>query len=206
MLIRGRSLIPKLGSPLKAFWRKISSERHARARRSLPTPPISELEFLNLSGNFKELSRKLRALGVPADAVDAQARHVCKCYLQLAYQHLEEAEGALSRPFARTVYSRAYYAAYSASKAARYFASGFVSLKGDDHKKAGVELPGDLDDLDSWSLLISDLREHRVRADYDNWHDTPANHTMAPDEALKRARNFVEAISRYLTEKHGISL
>ncbi len=62
----------------------------------------------------------------------------------------------------RAAYSRAYYAAYNASKAIRYHVNGVVSLKGDDHQ-AAPELPGDFPDLDQWSQLVAALYEHRLR-------------------------------------------
>lgn len=106
-------------------------------------PPVSELEFLKIADNFWELTAKLQKLGIQVSELKDYAGHVCGCWFRLAEEHLAEAKTALASNSVRSAYSRAYYAAYNASKAARYFSAGSVSLRGDDHRKAGPDLPTD---------------------------------------------------------------
>ena len=105
----------------------------------------------------------------------------------------------------RAAYSRAYYAAYNASKAVRYHVYGFVSLKGDDHQ-AAPELPDDFPDVDQWGKLVATLYEHRLRADYDNWSNTASEHTLAPDDCISHAGQFLVGCRQYLLDKYGVTL
>src|SRR5262245_46572262 len=136
-------------------------------------PPIDEREFLRITINHSEFCRKLDSLSQPSSRADIaeHACHVGLCWLKLAIEHLEDANSALAAGRRRAAYSRAYYAAYNASKSVRYVVSGFVSLKGDDHSKA-ADLPDDFTDVEKWAADITKLYEHRLRADYDNWAAT----------------------------------
>src|SRR5262249_23050732 len=98
------------------------------------------------------------------------------------------------------------YAVYNASKAVRYIVDGFVSLKGDDHPKASSGLPDDFPDVDRWSRVVTDLFEHRLRADYDNWDSTPAENLLTAAEAYDLAREFVNRCRAYLSRKLGAPL
>jgi hypothetical protein len=168
--------------------------------------PVPELEFLKLTQNHGELGRKLVTLGIPAPDLSENAKYICQCWFGLAQEHLADAHHALSGKRARAVYSRSYYAAYNASKAARYMVQGIVSLKADDHGQASTNLPPDLPDIANWSEQITKLYEHRLHADYDNWADTAANQTFAPAEAVAIAEAFVAAVRDYLNVKFGAFL
>jgi hypothetical protein len=170
-------------------------------------PPIDEREFLKLIRNHSEFCRGLRTLdlsGASADLTD-HAHHVGLCWLQLASDHLEDAKAALASSRERSSYSRAYYAAYNASKTIRYVVDGTVSLKGDDHRRAS-ELPDDFPEVEKWASTITNLYEHRLKADYDNWRSTRAELTLSPAETVGLAEQFITEVLRYLEGKYGIKL
>jgi hypothetical protein len=170
-------------------------------------PPIEEREFLKLVKNHGELCNGLRTLnlGLASSHVTGHAHHVGLCWLRLAQEHLADASATLAANRARATYSRAYYAVYNASKATRYIVNGAVSLKGDDHQRAG-ELPDDFPDVASWSSKIVDLYEHRLKADYDNWGSTSREMQRPPQQAVEIAGAFVDATIQYLADKFGITL
>ncbi|MGA4111079.1 hypothetical protein ACI2T3_08605 [Ralstonia nicotianae] len=152
--------------------------------------PVHELEFLKLSSNYLELARKLSTLGWPTPDLARYAQYVCTAWFHLGEEHLLEAKKILAAGCRRACFSRAYYAAYNASKGVRYMVRGFVSLKGDDHSKASSDLPDDFPDVGSWASRVGKLYEHRLRADYDNWGTTASEDTLKPDEAVAEAEAF----------------
>jgi uncharacterized protein (UPF0332 family) len=174
--------------------------------RMAKKPPVAELEFLKLSGNHLELDRKLSSLGCETPDIFAYAQHVCEAWFRLGEKHLTEAKLLVASGCNRAGFSRAYYAAYNASKAARYIKAGFVSLKGDDHAAASTALPGDFPDVAKWSMKISALYEHRLWADYDNWVDTEARFTLKPTDAVADAAAFIDETRAYLNSKCGMNL
>jgi hypothetical protein len=95
--------------------------------------------------------------------------------------------------------------AYNASKAVRYVVRGFVSLRGDDHKKV-ADLPGSFPDVDSWVSKLPLLYEHRLRADYDNWSDTAAENVLAPADCLAIAAEFLRAAEQFLLVDYGLKI
>ena len=169
--------------------------------------PIAELEFLREVSNHRDLCRKLGRLGLSAAEAELQrqAFAVGVRWILLGQLHLKEARSAARGRSTRSAYSRAYYAAYNASKAVRYVATGAVSLKGDDHGKA-PDLPGDFPDAARWSASITRLYEHRLKADYDNWIDPTSKFTLRVPIAVQEASEFVSACKRYLQDKHGIAI
>lgn len=169
-------------------------------------PPVSELEFLKLSGNHNELTRKLTTLAVPTPAIREYAAYVCEAWFRLAEEHLAESKLALAASCRRASLSRAYYAAYSASKSTRYIVQGSVSLRGDDHGKASQDLPGDFPDVAAWAQRITVLYENRLRADYDNWSATQSEFTLTPTQAVAEAESFVAAARAYLNSTYGIKV
>jgi uncharacterized protein (UPF0332 family) len=168
-------------------------------------PPVHELEFLKHVPNYAELQRKLATLGISVPDVALYALHVGQCWIRLAEEHLDDCRLAEIAGARRAAFSRAYYAAYNASKAVRYTVAGAVSLKGDDHQKAH-DLPNDFPDVDQWSLRITRLYENRLRADYDNWNSTDAEYSMTTAEALSFADVFVSMAKTYLNTKFGTAL
>lgn len=169
-------------------------------------PPTSELEFLKLSGNHLEFSRRLSTLACPATDILEYAKHVAEAWFRLAESHLADAEALDPVSCPRAVYSRAYYAAYNASKAARYIKQGFVSLRGDDHGRAATDLPGDFPDVARWGRMLAELYEDRLRADYDNWNATKNSFVNKPSKAVKIAARFVNKTRVYLKSKCGMRL
>jgi hypothetical protein len=168
-------------------------------------PQLPELEFLREVPNHNEFFRKLDRLGLP-DAglmVRTQAHKLGLRWLRLGTTHLREARAASKAKATRAAYSRAYYAAYNASKAVRYITAGFVSLKGDDHQKA-AELPGDFPDAAKWSQSVTRLYEQRLRADYDNWRGV--GFTMDVRTAVDESAGFVAACKAYLRDKFELNI
>lgn len=155
--------------------------------------------------NHAEFRTWLRELTLVNDLplLDAQVAEVTRCWFGLAREHLDDAKSAVDGGCPRAAYSRAYYAAYNASKAVRYHANGIVSLKGDDHQKAG-ELPDDFPNVATWSARIPDLYQHRLRADYDNWTDTIKENTSTHTDCVTLAEEFLKECEQYLHNKFGI--
>lgn len=168
---------------------------------------VSELEFLQTTQNHREFRNKLTKLGlVAAEAeVMAKAHQVGLRWLRLAETHLREAKRSEKNSSRRAAYSRAYYAAYNASKSVRYVATGAVSLRADDHQKAS-ELPGDFPDLVNWGIKVTKLYEQRLRADYDNWTSKRSPFSMTTPECVKTAGEFLRACKSYLRDTHGFPL
>lgn len=169
--------------------------------------PIAELEFLQTVGNHRDFRNRLLKLGLAAadGQVEQFARQVGSRWLMLAQHHLRDAKRSLKSKSRRAVYSRSYYAAYNASKSVRYIATGFVSLKADDHQKAS-ELPGDFPDPVNWGAKITKLYEQRLRSDYDNWEGMRGRFTMRTDECVKTAGQFFRICKKYLRDKHGLTI
>jgi uncharacterized protein (UPF0332 family) len=142
-------------------------------------------------------------LGIPSPDVLEYAKYVCQCWFRLAEEHLAEARKALTAGCPRAVFSRAYYAVYNASKAARYIVRGRVSLKADDHGFASTELPTDLPNVAQWALEITLLYEHRLRADYDNWSATTNSYSFTPADTITKAEGFIDEVRTYINGKVG---
>ena len=168
-------------------------------------PPIHELEFLRITVNHGEFTRKLQTLIVSTSQVTEYAQHVGACWFRLAETHLAEGDLALAAGCTRTIFSRAYYAAYNASKAVRYIAQGAVSLKADDHQRA-AELPSTFPDYARWGRRITTLYENRLRADYDNWSTTAADFSLTPNAAAQEAAAFLTESRKYLNGTYGMAL
>ena len=169
-------------------------------------PPVHELKFLGMSANFIDLSGKLEVLDCPSPEIGRYAEYVCRAWLRLGDAHLREAKKLLTIECRRAAFSRAYYAAYNASKGMRYISSGSVSLRGDDHGKASSDLPDDFPDVANWSRRLTTLNKNRLRADYDNWSTTRYELKMKPSEAVEEASKFVRETKLYLRSKHGMKV
>lgn len=170
-------------------------------------PPVHELQFLKLTANHLEFERKLAELQLPNPALAQHAEYIGAAWFHLGDEHLAELRSLVrlkSIP-TRAIYSRAYYAAYNASKSVRYLTAGAVSLKGDDHGKA-TELPSDFPDKERWAKLISILYENRLRADYDNWTTTCTEFSEPPKDAVKAAQEFIAAARKYINAKLGSTI
>jgi hypothetical protein len=172
-----------------------------RAQMNPTLLPMRELDFLRQSKNYQELGRRLALLDCPVPKLAEYAKSVGMAWFRLGEQHLEESKKLLQIGCVRATYSRAYYAAYSASKCARYLVNGIVSLTGDDHEKASSKLPHDFPELARWTDAIAGLGAHRVCADYDNWATTMVDFTLTPHEAVKQAGEFVDLARFYLNSK-----
>ncbi len=105
---------------------------------TLPAHPSDERRFLRAIRKHGEFRKNLTDLSMTSDldVFDENVASVARCWFRLGKEHLADARAAETSGRQRAVYSRAYYAAYSASRAVRYHVYGFVSLRGDDHQKA----------------------------------------------------------------------
>jgi hypothetical protein len=170
-------------------------------------PTVDEKEFLKITRNHGEFSRTLRLLGLPdaSTQVVENAQHVALRWFYLAIEHIVDAKAAEGNGLLRASYSRSYYAAYNASKSIRYICTGSVTLTGDDHKNAS-DLPDDFPDVEKWTAAINNLREHRLKADYDNWASTAAELSLTPQQAVHLADAFTSEAAKYLETKYGIIL
>ncbi len=139
------------------------------------------------------------------DVLESHVHAVARKWLELGRLHHADASAVDVNVNPRAVYSRAYYAAYNASKAVRYVVRGSVSLHGDDHKKV-ADLPGSFPDVDSWVSKLPLLYEHRLRADYDNWSDTASENVLAPADCLAIAADFLEAAEQFLLTEYGLKI
>ena len=157
--------------------------------------------------NHAEFRKHLSDLSMVTDLpiFDGKVLTITASWMILGDEHMADAMAAQTAGRMRAAYSRAYYAAYNASKAVRYHVNGIVSLKGDDHQAAS-ELPDDLPDVDRWSKLIVALREHRLRTDYDNWSNTAGENTLSANVCISEAQQFLTACRQYLLDKFGVSL
>jgi hypothetical protein len=174
---------------------------------TVPSLPTDERRVLKLLRNHAEFKRTLADLSLTAVLPDLE-NHVLsvgRAWLNLAREHLEDAKAAETSGRPRAVYSRAYYAAYNASKAVRYLVNGHVSLKGDDHQEA-PNLPDDFPRVVHWSARVSELYQHRLRADYDNWANTLTEHSLPPADCLVLAEQFLSDSVSYLSAKFGVTL
>jgi len=166
-----------------------------------------ERRALELLKNHAEFKATLVSLTMNADlpTLESHVHSVARRWFELARMHHADARAADIRRHPRSVYSRAYYAAYNASKAVRYVVRGFVSLRGDDHKKV-ADLPSSFPDVDSWVAKLPLLYEHRLRADYDNWSDTAVENVLSPADCLAAAGDFLNAAEQFLLAEYGLRI
>ncbi len=166
-----------------------------------------ERKTLDLIKNHAEFKGTLVSLGMDftVPVLEGHVRAVALRGFELARMHYVDGKALNSANNPRAVYSRAYYAAYNASKAVRYIVRGFVSLRGDDHKKV-ADLPSSFPDVDSWASKLPLLYEHRLRADYDNWSNTGAENVWQPSECLAVAGEFLETAENFLRSDYGLVL
>jgi hypothetical protein len=157
--------------------------------------------------NHAEFKEKLTKLKLTGDLAvwDAAVIDVIRSWFQLARQHAEELGKLDPDQLPRAVYSRAYYAAYNASKAVRYTSRGIVSLSGDDHRKVS-ELPDSFPNVDTWARDLQVMYEHRLRADYDNWTQTPSEHTLKPKECAELAQRFLTVCESFLKDVYKVQV
>ncbi|MDP2996713.1 MAG: hypothetical protein Q8N47_04440 [Bryobacterales bacterium] len=169
--------------------------------------PTDERRALELLKNHAEFKATLVSLTMNGDLpiLESHVYAVARKWFELARMHYVDASAVDAGANPRSVYSRAYYAAYNASKAVRYVVRGFVSLRGDDHKKV-ADLPGNFPDVDSWVSKLPLLYEHRLRADYDNWSDTSAENVLAPADCLAIAAAFLNAAEQFLLLDYGLKV
>lgn len=162
------------------------------------------LELLKNHGEFKATLVSLSMSG-ELNVLQSHVHSVARRWFELAREHHAEASTIDPGTNPRTVYSRAYYAAYNASKSVRYVSRGQVSLRGDDHRKVS-DLPDSFPDVDAWTAKLPVLYEHRLRADYDKWANTRNENTLSPTECLKEAGNFIEVSAQFLLSEYGLNV
>ena len=166
-----------------------------------------ERRTLDSVKNHGEFRAALLTLAMNADlgVLDLHVHAVAKKWFLLAREHQAEASAADPITSPRMVYSRAYYAAYNASKAVRYVVRGQVSLRGDDHRKV-ADLPDRFPDVEAWSAKLPVLYEHRLRADYDNWTNSTAENTCSAAQCLGDATEFLAVAAGFLLSEYGLNV
>jgi hypothetical protein len=166
-----------------------------------------ERRALALLKNHAELKTTLVSLTMSHDLpiLEGHVHAVARRWFDLARMHYADASTVDPAANPRTVYSRAYYAVYNASKAVRYVVRGSVSLKGDDHRKV-ADLPDSFPEVDSWSTKLPFLYEHGLRADYENWSDTESENQLSPVECLTVAREFLAVSEQFLLSEYGLKI
>lgn len=172
----------------------------------MPGLPLHETEMIKRWVNHAEFSQRLRELGLVSDLRlhNDQVVEVALAWFRLGRDHLTDAKNSLVAGSARSAYSRAYYAAYNMSKAVRFLVTGFVSLRGDDHKAVG-RLPKDFPNVSTFSRDLEVLYEHRLRADYENWSNTQSQYTLTPSDAVSVADRFHVVATSYLSSRLGFT-
>jgi hypothetical protein len=167
--------------------------------------PTDERQFLRLVKNHADLRKKLVTLTLNSDlhTFDHHMQSVAASWFELAKEHLAEISKMDVKSCPRTAYSRSYYAAYNASKAVRYVVYGEISLGGDDHRKV-AELPDSFPSVSSWAVRLTQLYEHRLRADYDNWTESATENTLAPEDSRAAAVEFLGACKMFLLNEYGV--
>lgn len=131
--------------------------------------------------------------------LDEAVRRQARAWFRLGVEHARVARalsGKKTRDW-RSVVSRAYYAAYNASRAVRYLVDGQVQMDVTDHKKVG-ELPRDFPDRGDWTVFLTDLHDARNKSDYDPWPETIRELPRTPGELLSGAATFLRAAAEYL--------
>jgi hypothetical protein len=147
--------------------------------------------------NHQKVRRGLEGLlEAPAlAAYDEAVKNICRHHIALASAHL-----AAARPTQRhwrTRVSRAYYAAYSASRAVRFYVAGGFSSEVEDHKKV-ADLPKDFPRLADWNDTLTQMRHDRNLADYDAWPDCREQLNKPPSRTVDLASEFVQETKSYL--------
>jgi sulfur relay (sulfurtransferase) DsrC/TusE family protein len=157
--------------------------------------------------NHAEFKQKLTKLKLTNDfaTFDAAVVDVVASWFKLAKEHSVEMAKLDVDQLPRAAYSRAYYAAYNASKAVRYMSRGVVSLHGDDHRKI-ADLPDTFPNVNMWARELQVMYQHRLRADYDNWTQTPSEHTLKPRECTELARKFLETCETFLKDVYKVTV
>ena len=171
-------------------------------------PKVSdERNTLELLKNHAEFKAKLVSLAMSTDLhlLESHVQSVARKWFELARAHYDDASAADPAANSRCVYSRAYYAAYNASKAVRYIVYGSVSLAGDDHRKI-ADLPDNYPKVDAWTAKLPILYEHRLRADYDNWSGTGSENGLSPQQCLADAKEFIDTTAHYLEKEYGLKV
>jgi hypothetical protein len=166
-----------------------------------------ERMVIDLVGNHAEFKRKLVTLSLTSDLKtwDDAVAGVARSWFNLARQHATEMRALDAAISPRALYSRAYYAAYTASKCVRYVVRGAVSLKGDDHRRV-ADLPDSFPDVATWARRLQEMYEHRLRADYDNWSGTPSENSLQPDQCAQFAFEFLSRCEEFLNREYGLAL
>jgi hypothetical protein len=175
--------------------------------KTTPVPPSDQRQFLRLVKNHADFKNKLVTLALASDLALFQDHvlRVSQGWFDLSKELLIELIKIDMRNCPRSAYSRSYYAAYNASKAVRYLVYGEVSLGGDDHRRV-AELPDSFPDVDSWTPRLTELYEHRLRADYDNWSGSAAENTLTPVQSYSTAKEFVDACRVFVASEYGVSI
>jgi hypothetical protein len=153
--------------------------------------------ILLLNKNVVDLKRELaHVLSRKSSlAFDAEVKQNVAQLFSLGENHFEFAK-TLAPIHWRQVVSRAYYGAYSVSKAIRLGVRGQYSQEVKDHEKIG-DIPDDFPDKNTYANRLRLLRDDRNLCDYDHTAGE-ADLGMSSVDALTLVGNFVLHARGYL--------
>jgi hypothetical protein len=160
-------------------------------------------DFPNHQAARKSLLAILDGQGVAA--YDTAVVDTTRLFWRLAQFHLRAAKQANRRPRAwRAAISRAYYAAYSGSKAVRFYTNGQIAADVEDHKKIGA-LPNGFPNGQSWGSALVDMRFDRNLADYDAWPDCHRRLRRTAEDNVVEAGRFLSDVQSFF-QTRGVIL
>jgi uncharacterized protein (UPF0332 family) len=154
--------------------------------------------------NPRKVIRCLRPLisGAEINAIEAEVQRNVVQLIRLGQAHLRFAGRVEGQNMWRQRVSRAYYCAYSVSRAVRLAVHGVYSTDPGDHKKLG-DLPADFSDVPRWQDLLTKFRADRNLADYDHTI-TEAALEMRSNAYLKVAEEFLAVAKQYLKARGAL--
>lgn len=153
--------------------------------------------ILLLNKNVQDLKRELGCVlsKKSALAFDVEVKKNVAQLFSLGTHHFEFAITLLPINW-RQIVSRAYYGAYSVSKAVRLAVKGQYSQEVKDHEKIG-ELPDDFPDRNTYANLLRLLRDDRNLCDYDHTA-VEADLGTSRTDAVKLVENLIHHARHYL--------
>lgn len=160
--------------------------------------------LLNFSNSRKLLNdlRDMNLIGQEAsEAIELEIIRNVKLLFELGESHYNFAR-QLNRSHWRQKVSRFYYGAYNIRRSLSLFNSGHFSTESSDHNK--TELPGELNNAETYQTRLHDLRVDRNLADYD--HTASEEDLLIPlDEFESIVMDFIRDSRIFLIEK-GVTL
>ena len=159
--------------------------------------------LLLASSNACQMLANLRHI-LDADACNAIQNEInenVKLLFELGESHHTFAT-QLAKQYWRQRISRFYYGAYNIRRAVNLHENGSFRTDVDDHKK--TELPSGLNNFNTYSIRLRDLREDRNLSDYDHTA-READLVLTQDEAESIVTDFLDDARIYLASR-GVAI